>query len=60
MTIDAAVETLVAILSTDIHAGHTHHEAAIQLGIEALKEIKKSRLDPSSYMPRLLPGETKE
>ena len=30
----------------------------IDLAIEALKQVKESRLDPSTWAPKTLPGET--
>ncbi len=31
---------------------------AINLGIEALREVKESRFDPGTWTPHTLPGET--
>jgi len=32
---------------------------ALELGIEALKQVKEARFDPGSWTPQTLPGETK-
>ena len=58
MTIDKAIEILTAerICFPTSHTPDLND--ALQLGIEALKAVKDSRFDPSTYVPHLLPGET--
>ena len=60
MTIDEAIDSLEHILASHGGLYSRKGEAALQLGIEALKYVKTSR-DPSGVPPySLLPGETEE
>ncbi len=60
MTIDKAIEILTDILRCVEPADPPDEHDAVKLGIEALREVKESRFDPSSYETRLLEGETKD
>ena len=51
------LESLSEITKNNLKASRT---VAIKLGIEALKQVKESRFDPSTWEPQLLPGETPE
>ena len=53
-----AIDTYLVKEQTIIYL--PHHYAAIKLGIEALKEIKKRRPTVPWITPTILPGETKE
>ena len=58
MKLDKAIEVLISgsELSRPWLLGG--YEEALKLGIEALRQIKESRFDPSTWEPRKLPGET--
>lgn len=57
MKIDKAVNLLSQLpLAINTKSNHDNH-VAVRLGIEALKQTKESRYDPSSWVPRKLPGE---
>lgn len=60
MNIDKAIE----IKEVDLKSHRVYYDpdllAADKLSIEALKQVKESRFDPSSWEPKLLPGETKD
>jgi len=58
--LEEAIEFNNALRKDLVVKGLLTFAKALQLGIEALKQVKESRFDPSSWEPRLLPGETKE
>ena len=60
MTIDTAIEILTHLKAATNSASRQDCEKAYQLGIEALKQVKESRFDPSTWEPRTLPDETKD
>jgi len=60
MNIDKAIE-----VKEQYHEKYRVHmlskeREADQLSIEALKQVKESRFDPSTWTPQTLPGETKD
>lgn len=58
MRLEKAIEVLNDIKDSGIDAGHYDAEEAIELGIEALKEIEQIRLEGKPHYLDLLPGET--
>ena len=60
MKIDKATDTLYRFLRFDPNQTAADVEAAIKLGIEALKGIKKVRKTFRPYVEALLPGETED
>jgi len=57
MTIDEAIERLVKLQIDDLPLPRHQDWQAVQLGIEALKGIKKVRKTFRPYVEALLPGE---
>ena len=58
MTLDKAIE-LLNIAKEGFPVGDVEdYYIALELGIEALRQVKESRFDPSTWEPKLLPGET--
>ena len=60
ITIEKAIEELTRIKGYDEIVGLISTEEAIDLGIEALKRLKRNRKDPVLAIFTPLPGETKE
>lgn len=60
MIIDEAIKLLTIFNTTCNVPTMPILEDAIKLGIEALKEVKQSRIDPSTYISYPLPGETEK
>lgn len=60
MTLNKAIEILQDLMTDLPQFSPDDRREAVMLGIEALKQIKESRFDPSTWEPRLLPGETEE
>ena len=60
MTIDKAIEILTIFTFASNHTSRNDVNDALSLGIEALKQVKESRFDPSTWEPRTLPDETKD
>uniref|UniRef100_A0A6H1ZUA4 Uncharacterized protein n=1 Tax=viral metagenome TaxID=1070528 RepID=A0A6H1ZUA4_9ZZZZ len=58
MTIDKALEVLAVLTRAPGIDQHPQLFNAVNLGIEALRQVKYSRFDPSTWEPRPLPGET--
>ena len=60
MTIEKAIEVLTLEVTTNLDSGAEDFNAAVKLGIEALKRIQECR--PADYMIKedYLPGETEE
>ncbi len=59
MTIDEAIKLLNTAKEGFPVNDTEKYYAAMELSIEALKQVKESRFDPSTWTPQLLPGETK-
>lgn len=60
MTIDTAIVDLSIQLEVKRRLGKDHQANTIELGIEALKLIKKERKSPHRWFNSLLPGETED
>ena len=60
MTIDEAIQDLKFCLQTRAVNDYHDYNPAIQLGIEALKHLRRERLDYGERYGELLLGETKE
>ena len=60
MNLENAIEILYRWRNGDTTIYDDILKQAFDLGIEALKQIKESRFDPSTWEPQTLPGETKE
>ena len=60
MTIDEAIEIITLYLQHSEQWGHHNLDDALQLGVEALKRIKESRLLSCQVASEKLPGETEE
>lgn len=58
MTIDEAIKLLLCATGGFPANDTEPYYEAIELGIEALKSVKRDRFDPSTYHPYPLPGET--
>jgi hypothetical protein len=58
MTIDEAIYVQGVILAGKERAGYTREVAALQLGIEALRRIRRQRIAITTGVSPLLPGET--
>lgn len=59
MTLDKAIEHLNAIKESGEYLGEPDDSRAVQLGIEALRELILQRKYPHSAPKWKLPGETK-
>ena len=59
MTIDEAILILEPSDKRPMFLDKSNIIEAINLSIEALKQVKESRFDPSSWEPKPLPSETK-
>lgn len=59
MTIDKAIETLEFDLLPLSGFLHRDYNAAINLGIEALKRVKDMRISPCTTADEILPREKK-
>lgn len=60
MKLDEAIEIQEQYLrQKETHLSNDLDDA-IKLGIEALRQVKESRFDPSTWEPRPLSGETKD
>jgi len=59
MTIEKAIESIIEVSKLDCHVKYPEWQEALQLGIEALKEIKRAHQICWYLIPDLLPGETK-
>lgn len=57
MTLAKAQEIIDLYIKTRLVPNYSDHIKAIKLSGEALKQIKESRFDPSTWEPQLLPGE---
>ncbi len=60
MTIDEAIKINKLHNNPSIKDQAPKLWAAQNLGIEALKQVKESRFDPSTWTSQTLPGETKD
>jgi len=60
MTIDEAIRLLKTASQGWPLPPNEDYYKALDLGIEALRAVKDSRFDPSTYTSHLLPGETKK
>jgi hypothetical protein len=60
MTLDEAIERLKIIAEEQDEDWLDFEYFALQLGIEALKYVKKGREDRCPFSPSWLPGETEE
>lgn len=60
ITIDEALDRNKELRGELIREGRIEKANAVQLGIEALKEIKAARTYSVGLIPETLPGETKE
>jgi len=60
MTIDKAIEILTLLSKGRYEGWIFNARSAEKLGVEALRQVKESRFDPSTWEPKLLLGETKE
>ena len=60
MTIDKAIKTLEDLLDSNKGGNEWSTPKAIQLGIEALEEVKYYRNNPVSYVLKRLIGEAEE
>lgn len=59
MNIDEAIKIKEKSINKIIPSGEIAHLDADRLSLEALKQVKESRFDPSTWEPKMLPGETK-
>jgi len=60
MKIEKAIEILTIFFINKRKVPDDDIWDASKLGLEALKQVKESRFDPSTWEPKLLPGETEE
>lgn len=60
MTLQKAIAILEDLGTTLPQSSPEDRRKAVRLGIEALRQVKESRFDPSTWEPKLLPGETEE
>lgn len=60
MTLEKAIEYQKDLKLVLLHKGEVEYAEATQLGIEALKGIKKVRKTLEPYVTALLPGETQD
>lgn len=60
MTIDEAIKTNEGASDYLFRAGKQEYAKAVELGIEALKQIKVYRDRPLDFLYYLLPGETED
>ena len=60
MTIDKAIKDIREIQALDCHIKYQEWQDALNLGIEALREVKKARFGGPTLDGELLPGETEE
>ncbi len=60
MQIEKAIEILALNLEEVGASMPPDCREALHLGIEALKQVEESRFEPSTWEPRLLPGETEK
>lgn len=58
--ISKAIEILQNLNDRQLGIWFVGENNAVKLGIEALRQVKESRFDPSSWEPKPLPGETEE
>ena len=60
MRIDEAIRELEGYNMETFNTRFITFNQALQLGIEALKFLKRERLNHPAYFPNKLPGETEE
>ena len=60
MNITKALEILDLEISCDFDGNEQDRQDAVKLGIEALREVRKSRMGGPLLDGELLPGETEE
>lgn len=60
MTIPEALKLLGELRNLLPEVGFNKYMASVKLGIEALEEVKRSRICPPNGICALLPGETEE
>jgi len=60
MTLQEAINLSHDVAENEFNSLTPLERKALRLGIEALKQVKESRFDPSTWEPRPLPGETKK
>ena len=58
MKLDEAISVLTDLKTWPGLGTFKDKKLSIQLGIEALEQVKESRFDPSTWEPKPLPGET--
>lgn len=58
MTIDEAIEMQEGVIKTLFFTLTLNERKALQLGIEALKEVRRLRSYKAFHVLKLLPGET--
>jgi len=58
LKIDKAIEILTIHNDHNPNITDAERREAHQLGLEALKQVKESRFDPSTWRSQTLPGET--
>jgi len=60
MTLERAIKLIQKDIAAPGSVDIIELNKAVKLGSEALKQVKESRFDPSTWIPQPLPGETKD